>query len=213
MKVLNIPQLTESKVETIFANKHSYEVSTLITLENLSKIDATNGKMKESKDVENSTSLSPSAYTNGQIETLNGASPKSTQNILDDVNKSPFPNDVTVKKVTIPPEWKKLNSSSSDESAVLSQEGAEKLNSSGENITNGISNEKKSDFLPEEEFEKNSIGFDFADDNEKFGLSEAEVDKLLKDVEEKDKTDVLESTNPDDQKENGIDKGKSPCQI
>jgi hypothetical protein len=183
MKLVTV-DLIESVEECISIKERPHEVSQLNTNQLLSEINGGSSMMKETKGGESALSLPSNDYPNGQIkkpETLNGA-PQTSSPVkrIFEVSKS-MSFDMTVKKVTIPPQWEKLSLNSSEEhnesKTVVS--------------TNGISHEsvcdeKNTAQAPEDEPQRTgreSVGMDFIDDSEQFGLSDSEVNKLLQDVD------------------------------
>lgn len=149
--------------------------------------------MKETKDGKTAHPFASNDYSNRQIrkpETVNGASQKSVpvKKVIEVTKSVPF--DMTVKKVTIPLQWEKRSLNSSEENIEVKSVAS----------TNGISHES----VCEEKDNVQAVGMDFVDDCEQFGLSDSEVDKLLKDVDEKEKLEPS-STQSDLKEKNGTE--------
>jgi hypothetical protein len=200
MKLITPVDLIESTVQSILIKELPLEVPQLNSSEHVSKIG--DRMMKETKRGESAVALPSNDYPNGEIkkpETLNGASQKSSPlKRIFEVSKS-VSFDMTVKKVTIPLQWEKLGLNS-EENAELKSIGS----------TNGTPHESVCDEKNNVEASKDksqrtsmeSVGLDFVDDSEQFGLSDSEVDKLLKDVDDKENP---ESSNESDRKKNGTE--------
>ncbi|PSN30255.1 hypothetical protein C0J52_24070 [Blattella germanica] len=182
-------ELIDSKVDRIFARELPHEVGTLITSEDPSKNSVSDCMMKESKGDEDKATLPSSELSNGQIkqtETLNGVLPKECPN-------SKVPLEMSESKLSVPLEFS-YSFSSSDENLSINKDLAE----------NGIPIESSFDTEGNYVFSEdrtNSV-FEF-EDSEKFGLSDSEVDKLLKDVDGKEKSDSSKRTKTNEEKENG----------
>jgi hypothetical protein len=153
--------------------------------------------MKENKDSKAAVPFPSKDFPNKQLrklEAVNGASQKSVpaKKVFEGSKSVSF--DMTVKKVTIPLKWEKRNLNSSDENVELKSIGSR----------NGISHES----VCEEKDNAQTGAMDFVDDCEQFSLSDSEVDKLLEDVDEKDK---LESsiTQSDIKEKNGVEHAES----
>jgi hypothetical protein len=212
MKFITSVDLIDPAVESILIKELPHEVPQLNTSQHVAKIKGGNRMMKETKGGESAVALPSNDYPNGQIkktETLNGVSQKSSpiKKIFEVTKSMSF--DMTVKKVTIPPQWEKLSLNSSEENTELKSIGS----------TNGIPHEesgcdeKNNVQVPEDEVQRTSresVGLDFVEDSEQFGLSESEVDKLLADVDDKEKPES--SIDSIIREKNGIehsDNGKS----
>jgi len=199
MKSIDPVDLIDLPVESILIKELSHEVSHLNTSQHMSKIKG-DRMMKENKDSKTALPFPSNDFPNRQLrkpEAINGASQKSVsaKKVFEVTKSVSF--DMTVKKVTIPLKWEKLNLNSSDENIELKSVGS----------TNGISHES----VCEEKDNVQPAAMDFVDDCEQFGLSDTEVDKLLNDVDEKEKRQPS-STQSDTKEKNGVersDRGKS----
>jgi hypothetical protein len=199
MKSIDSVDLIDSPVESSLIKELPHEVSHVNNCQPMSKIKG-DSMMKETKDSKTALPFPSNDYPNRQIrkaEALNGASQKSVpvKKVFEATKSVSF--DMTVKKVTIPLKWEKRSLNSSDESIELKSVGS----------TNGISHESEC----EEKDSVQSVASDFVDDCEQFGLSDSEVDKLLKDVDKNEKLEPS-STRPDIKQKNGVessDSGKS----
>lgn len=200
MKLIDSVDLLELPVESILIKELPHEVFHLNTPCHMSKIKG-DCMMKENKDSKTALPFPSNDFPNRQLrkpEAINGAPQKSVsaKKVFEVTKSVSF--DMTVKKVTIPPlKWEKLNLNSSDENIKLKSAGS----------TNGISHES----VCEEKDNVQPVAMDFADDCEQFGLSDSEVDTLLKDVDEKEKLQ-LSSTQSDIKEKNGVERsdgGKS----
>lgn len=196
MKAIDTVDLIELPVESILIKELPHAVSHLNASHQMSKIKV-DRTMKENKDSKTAVAFPSNDFPNKQLrkpEIMNGASQKSVPaKKVFEVSKS-VSFDMTVKKVTIPLKWEKRNLNSSDENVELKSVESR----------NGISHES----VCEEKDNAQTVAMDFADDCEQFGLSDTEVDKLLKDVDEKEK---LESsvTQSDIKEKNGVEHSES----
>jgi hypothetical protein len=196
MKSIDSVDLIELPVENILIKELPHEVSHLNTSHHMLKIKG-DCMMKENKDSNTTLPFPSNDFPNRQLrksEAVNGATQKSVpgKKVFEVTKSVSF--DMTVKKVTIPLKWEKLNLNSSDENIELKSVGT----------TNGISHESAC----EEKDTAQSVTMDFVDDCEQFGLSDSEVDKLLKDVDEKEKRESS-STQSDIKEKNGVERSDS----
>jgi hypothetical protein len=208
MKLTTSVDLIEPVVECIFIEELPH-VPQLNTYKLQSKINGGSRMMKETKGGESALALPSNDHLNGQIkkpETLNGA-PQMSSPIkkIYEVSKS-MSFDMTVKKVTIPPQWEKLSLNSSEEHAELKSVVS----------TNGISHEsvcdeknvQVSEYDEVQKTSRESVGFDFVEDSEQFGLSDSEVNKLLEDVDDKENPESSR-TESDVREKRGIEHSNS----
>jgi hypothetical protein len=209
MKLATCVDLIQSSVQNFLIEELPREVP---GSEEESEVESGVRMMKDNKCGKTSVTSPSNEYPNGQIkrpETLNGASQKSSpiKRIFEAGKSVSF--DMTVKKVTIPQQWEKLGLNS-DENTELKSIGS----------TNGSSHESEcgdKDDAVEASRGKvhrtsvDSVGMDFVEDSEQFGLSDSEVDKLLKDVD-KEKSEASKKKDCSDvRNRNGIehsDRGK-----
>lgn len=193
MKSIDTVDLIELPIESILIKELPHEVPHLNTSHHMSKIKG-DRMMKENKD---SKTFPSNDFPNRQLrkpEAINGASQKSVpaKKVFEVAKSVSF--DMTVKKVTIPLKWEKRNLNSSEENIELKSVGS----------TNGISHES----VCEEKDKVQPVAMDFVDDCEQFGLSDSEVDELLKDVDEKEKLEPS-STRSDIKEKNGVERSDS----
>lgn len=196
MKSIDSVDLIELPVENILIKELPHEVSHLNTSHHMLKIKG-DCMMKENKDSNTALPFPSNDFPNRQLrksEVINGAAQKSVpaKKVFEVTKSVSF--DMTVKKVTIPLKWEKLNLNSSDENIELKSVGT----------TNGISHE----LVCEEKDNARSVTMDFVDNSEQFGLSDSEVDELLKDVDEKEKRESS-STQSDIKEKNGVERSDS----
>jgi hypothetical protein len=207
MKLATCIDSIQSSVQSILIKELPREVPQLKESEQKLEVESGDRMMKETKCGKSTIALPSNDYPNGQIkkpETLNGTLQKSSPiKRIFEVSKS-VSFDMTVKKVTIPHQWEKRG---------LNPEENTELKSIGS--TNGTPQESvcdENDTALEESKGKvqrtniESVGLDFVDDSEQFGLSDSEVDKLLKDV---DKEKPESSKDTDVRKKNGIEHSDS----
>ncbi|XP_021929406.1 uncharacterized protein LOC110834501 isoform X3 [Zootermopsis nevadensis] len=188
MQLITAVDVIEPVVEGVFIKDLPQQVPQLSTHQLQSKIDCSNRMVKETKGGECAPALPSNDHPNRHIkkpETLNGA-PQTSSPIkkIFEMSKS-MSFDMTVKKVTIPPQWEKLSLNSTEEHTELTSTVS----------TNGISHElvcdeKNTAQVPEDgevqRTSRESVGLDFVEDGEQFGLSDSEVNKLLEDVDDKE---------------------------
>lgn len=203
MKLITFADLIESTVQSILMKELPREVPQLSSSEYVSEVKGADRMMKDTKCGESAVVLPSNDYPNGQIkkpETLNGASQKSSPiKRIFEVSKS-VSFDMTVKKVTIPHRWEKLGLNSEENTELKS------LGSTNGTAHESVCEEGKNVEASKDEPQRTSteaVGLDFVDDSEQFGLSDSEVDKLLEDVDEKEKPDS--SNGSDIRKKNGIE--------
>lgn len=207
MKLIICVDLIESAVQSILMKELPREVPKLSSSEHVSEVKGGGRMMKDTKCGESAVALPSNDYPNGQIkkpETLNGASQKSSPiKRIFEVSKS-VSFDMTVKKVTIPHQWEKLGLNSEENPELKS------IGSTNGTPHESVCEEKKNVETSKDEPQRTSTeaaGLDFVDDSEQFGLSDSEVDKLLEDVDDKEKRET--SNESDLRKKNGIEHSDS----
>jgi hypothetical protein len=207
MKLATYVDSVQSSVQRILIKELPREVPRLIESEQESEVEGTVRMMKESKCGKGAVTLPSNEYPNGQIkkpETLNGTLQKSSPiKRIFEVSKS-VSFDMTVKKVTIPHKWEKLGLNS-EENAELKSTGS--MNGTAQVV---VCDEGETAVEPSKGRVQRTniepVSLDFVDDSEQFGLSDFEVDKLLKDV---DKEKPESSKDTDMRQKNGIEHSDS----